>query len=545
MIFGSADLVDTVNKALAAREAEQHRLRRIANYVRGRQDPPYVPRGVNAEYRWIAKKARRNFLPLVIDVISENLHVDGYKPSGTTANQLAQPQTPQPEWEAFRANRMVSRQHGVHRAVIKYGSAYTVVLPGQMSSDEEQMANVPVIRPVSPRRMTAFYADEVDDEWPQFAIEVNIVNVPSSTYGTTDQFSVGSSSNSKISSRMLVYVYDEANRYILTGPVVSDITMAKLQLADPADILLQGQPVIASHGMGVCPVVRFLYEVDLDSEEDCVGEIEPIMPIQDQINFDTFNLMISTQFAAFRQRYVSGMAPVDEDGREKTPFRPGVDRVWASDDPDTKFGEFGETALMPYSQVREDGIRHMSTISQVPPYHLLGQVANMSAEALAAARDGLDRKIEELQAGLTDPWRNVFRLASMAGGNKDGWGDLFGTVVWRDTSARAFSATVDGLTKLAAMLGVPEEELWSRVPGATADDVASWQLASQREKAQQILQQLVNQQLGINGAMPPPGAPDGGGAPAGNPLGMPIQQLIAAANAPLPTPAPEQVIPNA
>lgn len=557
MLLGTANLVDTVNRALMAREAEQVRLRRIANYVRGRQDPPYIPRGVNAEYRWIAKKARRNFLPLVIDVISENLHVDGYKPSGTTSNELAQPQVPQPEWEAFRANRMVSRQHGVHRAVIKYGSAYTVVLPGQMTSDEEQMSNVPVIRPVSPRRMTAFYADDVDDEWPQFAIEVNIINVPNSPFGQTNPGADNTSASvpGKVSARMLVYVYDEANRYILTGPVVSDISMTKLQLAEPGDVLLQGQSVIASHGMGLCPVVRFLYEVDLDEEEDCVGEIEPIMPIQDQINFDTFNLMISTQFAAFRQRWVSGMSPVDEEGREQAPFRPGVDRVWASDDPATKFGDFGETALQPYSTVREDGIRHMSTISQVPPYHLLGQVANMSAEALAAARDGLDRKIEELQAGLTDPWRNVFRLAAMASGDKNGWNDLFGTVVWRNTSARAFGATVDGLTKIAQMLQVPEEELWSRIPGVTSEDVASWQLAAQREKAQQLLAQILSQQLGgltVAGQTAPPspvppgtpGAPGapGAGGPAGNPLGIPVQQLMTSAVQPLPPPIPPEAI---
>jgi hypothetical protein len=383
---------------------------------------------------------------------------------------------------------MVSRQHGVHRAVIKYGSAYVIVLPGVMAAPEEQAQNVPVIRPISPRRMTAFYADEVDDEWPQFAIEVNVIRLPNNT------------------ARLMVYVYDEQNRYILTGNAVADPTQAGLKIADPGDILLNGQPVVSTHGLGMCPVVRYLYETDLDGEDDCVGEIEPLMPIQDQINFDTFNLMISTQFAAFRQRWVAGMSPVDEEGNESQPFRPGVDRVWASDDSTTHFGEFGETALQPYSLVREDGIRHMSTISQVPPYHLLGQVANMSAEALAAARDGLDRKIEELQASMTDPWRNVFRLSALAGGNKDGWDDLFGTVVWRDTSARAFGSTIDGLTKLAQMLGVPAEELWARVPGATADDVASWQLAAQREKAQMLVAQMVAQQAGTQ-AIAPVGVP--------------------------------------
>jgi len=475
------------------------RLSRIAAYVRGKQDPPYTPKGVNAEYRWIARKAKRNFLPLVVSVISQNLHVDGYKPSGTTTNEIAAPQRPQPEWEAFRANRMVSRQHGIHRAVTKFGSAYAVVLPGQMSTDEEQPADVPVIRPVSPRRMTAFYADDVDDEWPQFAIEVKTVNLPGGQ------------------ARLMVSVYDEDKRYILTGNATAkDATQLSMELAKADDPLLGGQAPVASHGLALCPVVRFLYETDLDGEDDCSGEVEPLMPIQDQINFDTFNLMISTQFAAFRQRWVTGMSPVDEEGREAAPFRPGVDRVWASEGTETRFGEFGETALGPYSGVREDGIRHMSTISQLPPYHLLGQVANLSAEALAAARDGLDSKVKELQAGLTDPWRNTFRLISKASGDKEGWNDLFGTVVWRDTSARAFGATIDGLTKATQMLGVPAQELWRRIPGVTAEDVHSWLLAAQREEARKLVQSIVAQ----NAQQQPPGPPGAQQpSPAGPELG--------------------------
>jgi len=477
MIIDPDQLVDITTQAMLARYREQHRLDRIAAYCRGKQDPPYTPKGVNAEYRWIARKARRNFLPLIISVVSRNLHVDGYRPTGYTENQALGPQVPQPQWEAFRANRMISRQHGVHRSVIKFGSAYVVSLPGRMSTDEEQPSDVPVIRPVSPRRMTGFYADDVDDEWPQFAIEVKVINLP------------------RNKSQIQVAVYDEDKRYILVGDAnVSSASQMNLRLADAGDPNLNGQSPVATHGMGICPVVRFLYETDLDGEDDCSGEIEPLMPIQDQINFDTFNLMISTQFAAFRQRWVTGMAPVDEQGREDAPFKPGVDRVWASEDATTKFGDFAETGLAPYSAVREDGIRHMSTISQVPPYHLLGQVANMSAEALAAARDGLDRKIEELQSGLTDPWRNVFRLDALAAGDKDGWNDLFGTVVWRDTSARAFAATIDGLTKAAQMLGVPAEELWARIPGATADDVATWRLAAQRERAQALVQQAITAQ---------------------------------------------------
>jgi hypothetical protein len=507
------------------RQSEQDRLRYISRYVRGRHDPPYAPRGVNSEYRWIMKKSRRNFLPLVVSVISQNLHVDGWRPSGMTTNQVAAPQKPNPGWETFRANRMVSRQHGVHRSVIKFGSAYTVVLPGKMSTDEEQAQDVPVIRPVSPRRMTAMYSDDVDDEWPQFAVEVRGVQLP------------------KGKTKVFVSVYDEANRYILAsremgGGTTVAVANYDLKLADPADPLLNGQAPISEHDMGICPVVRFLFEADLDGEEDCSGEIEPIIPIQDQINFDTFNLMMSEQYAAIRQRWVTGMAPVDEQGREQTPFRPGVDRVWAAEDKDTHFGEFSETPLQPFSGVREDGIRHMATVTQVPPYQLLGQIANMSAEALAAAKDGQDRHVDELKSVLTDSWRNTFRLESLARGDKDGWNDLFGTVVWRDTSTRAFGATIDGLTKVAQMLGVPVQELWAKIPGVTAEDVQAWLLAAQREKARLIVEQAVAQSQQVpaaqpgqangkpnaatvpgTGAVPAPKTPAGAGTPPSVPAG--------------------------
>ena len=132
-----------------------------------------------------------------------------------------------------------------------------------------------------------------------------------------------------------------------------------------------------------------------------------------------------------------------------------------------------------------------TTISQVPPYHLLGQIANLSAEALAAARDGLDRKIEELQSILTDPWRNSFRLNALAAGDKKGWSDLNGEVVWRNTSARAFAATIDGLGKAAQMLGIPVEELWRLIPGATADDVNSWVRAKQEYNAKDVVKDAV------------------------------------------------------
>ena len=499
----SDGVVEMAKQFLALRGSEQKRLERISKYVRNKHDPIYTPKGASTEYRWLARKCHHNFLPLVVAVVSNNLHVDGYRPTGALTTDTASSPDDDPVWSAFRANRMISRQHGVFRAVAKYGCGYVTVLPGTMGNPDIPNS-VPVVRPVSPRRLTALYADEVDDEWPQFSVEEKLI---------ADRTAPGKQ-------RRLVTVMDDTNRYILTTEGDSTRTLDFAQADDP---LLNGKQAIMAHGMGLCPVVRFTSESDLDGETDCSGEVEPLIEIQDGINFDTFNLMLAEQFAAYRQRYISGMSPVDEEGRPTRPFDPGVDRVWTAEDATTKFGEFDVTPLQPYLDTREAGIRHMAIIAQVPSYALLGALINLSGDAMAAARDGLDRKIEELQSTLTDPARNVFRLIGKAQDDTDTWDDLTGTIVWRDTSARAFAATIDGLGKAAQMLGVPVTELWRRIPGVTADDVNAWIAATEQKDALAELDKiyeaaLTGGTLGQNpNAQQPYQAGNVGAAPVGGP----------------------------
>lgn len=509
MIIAPDDLITVAGALINTHVRDESRLRRIDKYMRNRPDPPFAPKGASSEYRWLMQKGKRNFLPLIVSVISQNLHVDGYRRSGITTADLPD-QENTPEWDAFRANRMISRQHGVHRAVMKHGLAYVVVLPGKVAVGESQVESIPVMRACSARRMIALYTDPVNDEWPQVAMERMTVYDP------------------KVAGkrRLIVTIYDEEKRYILTG--VPGRNTQPLALAEPGDPFLDGKDPISAHNMGLVPVVRFLYEDDLDGD-DISGEVEPLLPIQDQINFFTFNEMLTTQFAAFRQRWVSGMAGEDEQGRPTEPFRPGVDRVWSSDDPGTKFGEFDVSPLQPFDQARESGIRHMSTVSQVPPYHLLGQIANLSAEALAAARDGLDRKVEEEQSMLNDSWRNCFRLNAKAVNDDTGWNDLNGVVVWRDTSARSFAATIDALGKAAQMLGVPVEELWRRIPGVTADDVEAWLQAKARAEAQATAEQAAKVALAVQtqqllSPYPPAQGQAAGGAQPGQGSGGPAQQ---------------------
>lgn len=447
----------TVKTLLESREAEQRRLQQIADYVAGRQDSVYVPKGARTEYRWLLERAVVNMLPLVVNVVAQNLYVDGYRRAKSDDNAAP--------WEIWQANRMDGRQHGVHRAALKYGIGYNLVLPG---------VPVPVITPMSPRRMTAFYADRVNDEWPIYALEVTEEKVKGD--------------DGKLTCRKLVRLFDESSSYRFTADKASK------------SITFLGKE---AHDLGVCPVVRYRNVEDLDEGEAVAGEVEPLIEIQDQINATTFGLLMAQQYAAFRQRWATGMAvPIDENGNPVEPFNAAVNRLWVAEDPDTKFGEFGQTDMSGYLKSREESIRSMATISQTPPYYLLGVVANLSAESLAAARDGLDRKTDERKSTFGESHEQTLRLAGLAAGDKEAWKDTSAQVVWRDTSTRALAQTVDALGKLSQMLGVPAQELWERIPGVTQTDIARWKETAKEADAMEKLNAMLDRQMGGNPQQP-------------------------------------------
>jgi hypothetical protein len=434
-------------RLLKLREEEQARLNRIADYMCGKHSSVYVPRGARAEYRWLLDRAKVKILPLIVTVVAQNLYVDGYRPKGSDDN--AEP------WAVWQANRLDARQHGVHRAALTYGAAYAVVMPGKP---------VPVITPFSPRRMTALYADPVNDEWPLYAVEDRVENTANGQ-------------------RRVIRIYDEEARYTLVGQV------------DGTQLKLDGDGAIQVHNLGVCPIVRFVNTDDLDGD-GVLGEVEPLIDAQDQLNMTTFNLLMAQQYAAFRQRWVTGMAPpIDENGNPMEPFKARVDGLFVAEDADTKFGEFGATDLKGYLDSRESTIQHIATLSQVPPYHLLGKLVNLSAEALAAARDGLDRKVGERESLFGEAWEQTLRLAGLAAGDEAAWEDTAAQVVWRDTSARSLAQTVDALGKLVTMLGVPPQELWEKIPGVTQTDVGRWKLAAHEGDAMNRLNGIIEKQM--------------------------------------------------
>lgn len=433
MALSNKQALSTARDILAAGRAEAARLELIHAYLRGTYTPKqYIPRkaisqGAEVEYAAIIARSKQPILSLVVDALSQNLCVDGFRPARASENAAG--------WAHWQANRMDARQEAVHRGAVQYGAHYLAVLPGKPA---------PAWRPVSARNMTAVYEDAANDEWPLFALE---------------RWARGSASGTQRAWRL----YDGEQVYTLTGDT-----------ALSGGFALDGVAKVERHDTGFVPVVRYLGTADPDG--DVLGEVWPLLVFQDQLDGSTYNLEMAQALAVHRQRWGTGLGiETDDNGQPVEPFKAAIDRLWVAEDPDVKFGEFGQTDIKPWLDAREDTRRAMAIKSQLPPGHMLGEMANLSAEALAATEAPQQRRGKSFKTNLGESHEQAFRLDALQSGDEAGWLDTSAQVVWADKESRSLSQVADALGKLAAQLGIPPRGLWEKIPGVTDGDLENWE----------------------------------------------------------------------
>ena len=448
-----------------ARDLELARLRTIRTYLRNEACDIYVPKEATDEYRMLVDQARFNVLPLVVKFDTQDLAVSGYRSMG--ANGRPPSLDNSPVWDkVWQPNRLDARQRQVHRSAVTYGAGYASVLPGDPG---------PVISLWSPWRMTALYADEVNDEWPVYAMSVNQPDVLANGRYLLDDATAGA-----LGGEVLVKVYDATHIYTMT--VDARNKGAAGTLTDVAD-----------HGLQVCPVVRFW---DPDEDGCSPGRVEPLIPVQRQINQTTFGLLMTQQFQSFRQRWATGMAiEVDDDGKPTQPWNAAVSAVWQNESPDGRFGDFAETSLDGYLTSRDKALLFVTSTSQIPPHNMVvgNAIANISAEALAALQSAHDHNTEDTQTQLGESWEQTLRLAALAAGDQDGWVDTSAQVVWADRTPRSLAQIADALGKLATLLEIPVEALWERIPGVTDQDIERWKVMREQQSPMTELRAMLDQ----------------------------------------------------
>lgn len=423
MPLSSAEANALAGDLLKSATTEWARLRKYVRYARGKQALPWLPEGVETEYRDIATKSASNWIDLVIRAVTQGLIVDAYG-DDADSNLWA---------EAWQANGMDARQHALSRAAGTLGYSFINVLP---SEDDGVW-----MRPEAATSQYAVY-DDPSDEWPTHSIR----QITKPGKGKPGRWEL----------------YDAEARYLLTGQMG------------------RAEVVTLEHNLEVCPVVRMLWQIDLLG--DPMGEVEPVISIQDRIVDATFTLQMVAKYGAFPQRWIAGINPgeplrdadgaplLDSSGNPIMPtIKAYIDHILLASDVDTKFGQFAAADLRQYVEALEAHIRHLAAITQTPPHYLLGSLVNLSAEALAAAESGLQRKIREKREVLGEGYEQAMRLAALVLGDEAAAMDTSSQVHWQDVESRSLAQTADALLKLG-QLGVPPKMLFQMIPGWTQAD---------------------------------------------------------------------------
>lgn len=415
------------------------------DYLEGRHLLPYAPRNVTAQIRDMQKRSIANWIPLLVNLPSQMSFVDDYRRRSNgklKKKETDSAENTSTEWTLWQKNRMDGRQAIIYRAALTYGHAFVVVNNLNPKNIKYDI--------LSTRNTVAYFRDPVNDIRPSHVL--TIMSYP------RDEKIPG-----------LAILWDDVYRWEMSYSFEGHFTV-------------KGKPF--KHNLGACPVVR--YTCFLDDEGKTLGVVKPAIPLQDRLNQATFSTNVTADFGAFKVRYAAGLVPDfkrDEDGElvldennEPIPIPVEISQsqLLMSDDPQTKFGQLEETPLDGYLRQEEQAARNFTTISQFPPLASISNLANLSAEAWAAAEAQFIRWIDSLHISFGESHEELMRLGALAMGDTEGANSYGGEVRWRDMTTKTVAVMMDALGKAAQMLDVPRKGLWPMIPGVTKGMLDDW-----------------------------------------------------------------------
>ena len=393
-------------------------------YYRGEHRLWFGPTQAQVTYRRLLAESRSNWAELIVDAVNERLRVVGFRfpASGSQDADLE-------AWDdIWQANNLDARSDEIHVEALVWGTAYALCWPddlGNVHVTAEHPSECITYAPAQDRHQTVMGLKRWCDD--------------SGYWHAT--------------------LYTPANLYKFTASQGAGAagTMPPTGSWSPRDT--SGEPWPLPNPFGTVPLIEFPNNPRLltgGRSELSGGAIE----MMDRINETVFNRMLAAQFSAFRQKWISGMEiPRDPNtGVPVEPFRAAVDRLWMSENPDAKFGEFGEATLQNYIAAAEADIAHLASITRTPAYYLLPRGQMPSGEALKAAETGLVKKVLRRQRFFGEAWEQMMRVALTMAGSQQAL-DTSCETIWQSPETKSDAQMGDMLLKLA-QIGTPKEALW-------------------------------------------------------------------------------------
>jgi hypothetical protein len=407
----------------------------LDSYYRGYPPLPTAPVRLTSQYRALLAMSRSNWCGLVVDVVDERLRVDSIvSTDAPVKDELV--------WSWWEANNMALHSSEVHSATLEFGLCYVSCWPAISPG------GAPRILGESP--LATYVECDANTQAPLTAIRIWFNPIDQKMYAdyTTPEYQFHLTTTAAVGHKLYSW---------------SDYSVTSFQLETVQWTYREDVPPVSVIAGGRLPYVVFRNRPTLTGE--CHSEIEGILPIQDRINKTTFDRLVTQEFAAFPQRWVTGIDIPEDPGTGKPiqPFNAAVDRVWTLANEQGKFGQFDQASADGYLKANVADVQALATQSRTPPHYLVaGMGVFPSGESVRATEYGLTRKVENHKLAFGDPWGDVLRMACFIAGEFDKSEDPRLGVHWQDVEAHSEAEVADAILKLSGIPGVPIEPLLQR-----------------------------------------------------------------------------------
>jgi Phage portal protein, SPP1 Gp6-like len=467
-VLDRATAFDYLERGLAGISTQSAVWDRRQDYFEGRQDLPFAPEGVNAEYLDLREMAIGNYLELAMGAPVQRMVAEGFKTGrGGEADLKA--------WdEVWQPNKLDSRQKIVYQQMFLHGRGMMSV-SGNLLNPKS-----PKIRPENAKRIW-IEPDPEDPFTPLFAVKKLV------------EESLPASSGLILPGRLIRKAKEVA--YVYTAE-----EWIKFECPGPGGAWQQVDQ--KAHSLRSLPFVPFDFNVDADGKPRAA--ITKLMPQQDAVNTIRFNTLLAMQFSAYRQRIFTAYDPVVRDSKgdplvkmkdgapvldsnglqipiTRSPGRVGVDRALVFPGKDTKVYDLPESNLDNYITALDHFLTALFSTGQIPPQYALNKMANTSGDAMAGAEATFQSLIKDLKVSAAESIETVMNLSNQARGEDHD--DVAAEVIWGDSEIRSFAQIVDGIGKLITS-GMSRADAWAMLPGATPPRVSEWVKNSNEDQAQ-------------------------------------------------------------
>ncbi len=218
-----------------------------------------------------------------------------------------------------------------------------------------------------------------------------------------------------------------------------------------------------SNPAGVVPLVPIENRTDL--EYGGRSDLEDAIPIQDAVNKYCLDMIVSSEFHAFPQRWGAGWErATDSKGRElsnrEVELYLSASRFVRAESADAKFGTFEQGNVENYLKPIEMYIDHLAAQTQTPLYYLKGKMTTMSADSMHAQDQGLVDRCKSKHLSFSDGLEEMMRVGFLMKGDRDRGEAESAETIWAGVESKSLAVVAQAAMIWRTQLQVPLEMCW-------------------------------------------------------------------------------------